>query len=125
MKHKKALLKELKAAKALFHKKASTKVTLHYDTTKRSRVKGECPCLILNFKDDDPSQSKMLSLRPIFFAHEDREQIEDLMVETLKRLAVAVDEPGCTASKLWENIYAFMTKFFSHPNTSFLQKSHL
>ena len=37
-KHKKALRQEIIAAKALFSKKATTKVTLHFDTTTRCRI---------------------------------------------------------------------------------------
>ena len=53
-KHKKALTQEIIAAKALFSKKETTKMTLHYDTTSRSRIEGDWPSLIFNFKDKDP-----------------------------------------------------------------------
>ena len=53
-KHKKALHQEIEAADALVHKCSTSKVTLHYDTTSRSRIDGEWPCLltmtILNFE---------------------------------------------------------------------------
>ena len=53
-KPKKALTQEIIAAKALFSKKETTKMTLHYDTTSRSRIEGDWPSLIFNFKDKDP-----------------------------------------------------------------------
>ena len=65
-KHKKALRQEIVAAKALVSKKHSTKVALHFDTTQRSRIDGDWPSLILNFRDDNLSECRMISLRPIF-----------------------------------------------------------
>ena len=108
-KHKKALCQEVTAAKALMNKKLSTKVTLHFDTTQRSRIDGDWPCLILNFCDDDRAECKMISLRPLFFAFEDRDQIVSLIVETLKRLQVAANDESWTAVGLWEQIDAVMT----------------
>ena len=74
-KHKKALGQEIIAAKALFLKKESTKVTLHFDTTTRCRINGDWPALILNFKDDDPFECRRINLRALPFGYEDREQI--------------------------------------------------
>ena len=67
------------------------------------------PSLILNFCYDDPVKCKMISLRPLFFAFEDREQIVELIVETLKRLHVAADNPSLTTIDIWEKIDALMT----------------
>ena len=108
-KHKKAITQEIIAAKALYSKKETTKVTLHFDTTTRSRIDGDWPSLILNFKDDDPLECRMISLRPLFFAYEDREQIIKLVVQTLERLSVAASKLNVTASDLWEKIDAIMT----------------
>ena len=72
-KHKKALTQEIIAAKALFSKKETTKVTLHYDRTSKSRIDGDWPSLIFNFKDKGPLECWMISLCPLFFAYEDRE----------------------------------------------------
>ena len=105
-KHDKALKKEITAAEALGNLEEGTKVTLHYDTTSRSRVDGEWPCLILNFLNDDKLKCKMIPLRALFFAFEDREQIIKLVVET--RLSVASGSTF-TAKQLWENITNFMT----------------
>ena len=48
----------------------------------------------------------MYRLRALFFAHEDREQIAKLFIETLNRLAVALDN-DTTPKDLWENIYIY------------------
>ena len=108
-KHKKALCQEVVAANALMNKKSSTKVTLHFDTTTRSRIDGDWPCLILYFSDDDAAECRMISLRPLFFAYEDREQIVCLIVETLQRLSVATNNSDVSAVHLWERIDALMT----------------
>ena len=102
---KRALCQEVAAAKALINKKPTTKVTLHFDTTQKSRIDGDWPCLILNFCDDDQVESKMISQRPLFFAFEDRNQIVSL-VETIKRLQVAANYSSWTAACLWEKIDA-------------------
>lgn len=108
-KHKKALSQEIIAAKALISKKPCTKATLHFDTTTRSRIDGDWPSLILNFKDDDPRECRMIPLRPLFFAYEDRSQIISLIVETLKRLSVAANKLNVTEIDLWTQIDAIMT----------------
>ena len=72
-KPKKALTQEIIAAKALFSKKETTKVTLHYDRTSKSHIDGDWSSLIFNFKDKGPLECWMISLRPLFFAYEDRE----------------------------------------------------
>ena len=64
---------------------------------------------MFNFKDKDPLECRMISLRPLFFTCEDREQIISLVVESLKRLSVAANKLNVTASNLWEKIDAIMT----------------
>ena len=108
-KHKKALRQEIIAAKALYSKKETTTVTLHFDTTSRSRINGDWPALILNFKDDNPFECRMLNLRALPFGFEDREQIVCLVVETLTRLTVAGKKLNVTVNDLWCKIDAFMT----------------
>lgn len=109
-KHTKALHQEMSAAKALqCIGLDDTRATLHFDTTRRSRIEGEWPSLILNFlNEEEEEKSKMIRLRPIFFAYEDRTQIARLIVETFKRLSVAGGNV-CSAKELWEKIYAFMS----------------
>ena len=51
----------------------------------------------------------MISLHPLFFAYEDREQIISLIIETLNRLCVAANESNVTAVELWERVDALMT----------------
>ena len=55
----------------------------------------------------------MISLHPLFFAYEDKEQIVYLIVESLKRLSVAANKLNVTASNLWEKIDAIMTHVVS------------
>ena len=107
-KHLKAMHQEIEAGEALMNKDAQTKVTLHYDTTSRSRIPGEWPCLILNFLNKDPKMSKMFTLRALTFAFEDRNQIKILIMETLSMLSTATDG-AVTPKDLWEKIDAFMT----------------
>ena len=111
-KHNKALQKEVFAAKKLGNIEKGSKVTLHYDTTRRSRIDDEWPSLILNILNDDPKLCHMIALRALFFAFEDREQIVRLFVETLKRLSVA--SGGLySAKQLWENVTNIMTDAFT------------
>ena len=107
-KHMKALVQEIDAANALRNKDKDTKVTLHYDTTSRSRIPGEWPGLILNFLNKNPSLCKMFTLRALTFAYEDRNQIAKLVLETFERLATATNGSS-SAKDLWENVTAFMT----------------
>ena len=81
----------------------------NYTCTTRSRIERDWPCLILDFCSNDPNECKMISLRPLFFAFEDRDQIVSLVVETLNRLTVAANDPEVTAVHLWEKIDALMT----------------
>ena len=101
--HKKAMYQEILAARSLIEKASTTKVTLHCDTTSRSRIDGEWPSLILNFNDDKKENCQFLPLRPLYFAHEDRDQIIKLVVETFKRLSAALN--GIYTPKiLWERV---------------------
>ena len=74
-KHDKAMKQEITAAEVISSKTDGTKVTLHYDTTSRSKIDGEWPSLILNFLSQDKANTNMFMLRALFFADEDREQI--------------------------------------------------
>ena len=65
-KHNKALQKEVTASMKLGERDQETKVTLHYDTTRRSRIDGEWPSLILNFINKNPALCEMISLRALF-----------------------------------------------------------
>ena len=107
-KHKKAISQEVTAANAIKNKPDNVKLTLHYDSTMRSRIDGEWPSIILNFKGDDKRDCQMIPLRPLFFAFEDREQISELIVETLKRLSAALSNSQ-TICQLWEKVYALMS----------------
>lgn len=64
--------------------------------------------MILNILNDDDEKCKMIQLRALFFASEDRQQIAKLIVETLKRLSVASGDTS-SAKDLWEKIYGIMT----------------
>ena len=76
---------------------------MHYDTTSRCKIDGEWPAIILNF-----SGKERYSLRPLFFACEDRKQIVRLLVETFQRLAKDPHVP-VTAKELWANVKIIMT----------------
>ena len=107
-KHLKAMQQEIEAGEALMKKDNQTKVTLHYDTTFRSRIPGEWPCLILNFPNKDPKVCKMFTLPALTFAFENRNQIMKLILETLSRLSITTGGLA-TAKDLWEKIDGFMT----------------
>ena len=107
-KHDQSLHQEITAGEALGNLDTGTRVTLHFNTTSRSRLEGEWPALILNFLNNDESKCKMTRLRALFFAYEDREQITKLVVETLHRLSAATGNKF-SSKTLWENIYSFMT----------------
>ena len=104
----KSLSQEMDAAEAIMQKDGDCKITLHYDTTTRSRLEGEWPSLILNILSEDPAKCRFIPLRALFFAFEDRQQIIKLVVETLQRLAVASGNRA-TPKELWEKIDAFMS----------------
>ena len=101
-----ALQHEKDTATALRDIAPGVKVTLHYDTTTRSKIDGDWPSLILIFSDN-----RRFSLRPIYFAYEDRDQIVRLILETYHQLSstLIMDERPVTAKELWENTTAFMT----------------
>ena len=82
------------------------KVTLHCDTTSRSKIDEDCPTLILIFSD-----KRRFPLRPIFFAYDNRAQIVRLIVESYNRLATTInaDEHPVSAKMLWEKTTAIMT----------------
>lgn len=107
-KHSKSISQEVIIANALANKSPETRVTLHFDTTKRSRVPGDWPSLILNFLSDTAEDCKLYPLRAILLTYETREQIADIIVESLNRLSVAGGDEK-TARELWENIYAYMS----------------
>ena len=77
-----AIQTEKEAATALYNMPDDVKSTLHFDSTQRSKIDGDWPCLILIF-----TNNLRFSLRPLFFAYEDRENIVKLIVETNIRLA--------------------------------------
>lgn len=99
---------EKDAATALVTKKPEVKAIIHFDSTGRSSIDGEWPSIILRFSDGEEYR-----LRPLFFAYEDRQQITDLFVESLTRMAstlhVFYDNPNIQASTLWAKIDALMT----------------
>ena len=98
---------EANASIKLFKNSSYEKVTLHFDTTLQCNIDDEWPAIILNF-----SSNIRFNSRPLFFAYEDRANITDLIIETLKRLAVAGREvlrQDLTVKALWENIDNFMT----------------
>ena len=103
-KHMQASQVERDAGLALLNKREFEKSTLHYDTTSRCHIDGEWPSLILSFSD-----GRDFELRPIFFAYEDRQQIANLIVETMKRLSVAATSSDSSAKSIWEKLYAIMT----------------
>ena len=55
---------------ALFNNTKPNKITLHYDTTTRSKTNGEWPSLMLNFNN-----GKSFRLRPLSFAYEGRQNL--------------------------------------------------
>ena len=105
-KHTLAIQQEKDAATALNNISPGTKVTLHYDSTSRSKIDGDWPALILIF-----SNNQRFTLRPIFFAYEDRAQIIRLVVETYSRMAATLnnEDNSVTSKVLWEKTTALMT----------------
>ena len=101
-----AIQHEKDAATALYNIPSGTKVTLHFDTTSRSKIDGDWPALILIFSD-----KRRFPLRPLFFAYEDRVQIIRLIVETFQRLTatISAEEHPVSAKMLWEKTTALMT----------------
>ena len=103
-----AIQAESDAANALYNIRNNVTCTLHYDTTSRCKIDGEWPAIIFSFSD-----MQRYILRPLFFAYEDRRQIEALIVETFERLALLVttkpEGTTVTAKSLWENVNIIMT----------------
>ena len=75
-------------------------MTLHFNATSRNRIDSDWPSLIFSFKDKDPLECRIISLRPLFIAYEDKEQIISSIVESIKRLSVAANKLNVTASNL-------------------------
>ena len=103
-----AVQEEADAANCLYNMPSGVTCTLHYDTTSRCKIDGEWPAIIFSF-----SNGHRYSLRPLFFAFEDRAQIVRLLAETYKRLAIcvtskSVDTP-VAAKDLWEKTSVIMT----------------
>ena len=75
------------------------KSTLHFDSTQKSKIDGDWPCLILIFKNN-----LRFSLTLLFFAYEDRENIARLIIQTYIRLALTVTstDQAVSAKDLWE-----------------------
>ena len=98
---------EKEAATALYNMPDDMKSTLHFDSTQRSKIDGDWPCLILIF-----TNNLRFSLRPLFFAYEDRENIVKLIVETNIRLAQTITstDQAVSAKDLWEKTTAIMTE---------------
>ena len=86
--------------------KAGDKSTLHFDSTLGSKVDEDWLCLIPIF-----SNKQQFSLRPLFLAYEDRENIVHLIVETYESLllTLSVDEQVITPQELWVKTTTIMT----------------
>ena len=97
---------EKEAATALYNMPDDVKSTLHFDSTQRSKIDGDWPCLILIF-----TNNLRFSLRPLFFAYEDGENIVRLIVETYIRLALTITstDQAVSAKDLWGKTTAVMT----------------
>ena len=100
-------LQEITAGEALGNFDTGTIVTLHFDTTSRSRLEGEWPALILNFLNNDESKCKMTRLRALFFAYEDGTNNETGCGNPSPLSAATGNK--FSSKTLWENIYSFMT----------------
>ena len=94
-----AIQAEKEAATALYNMPDDVKATLHFDSTQRSKIDGDWPCLILIF-----TNNLRFSLRPLFFAYENRENIVRLIVETYIRLALTTTstDQAVSANDLWK-----------------------
>ena len=94
-----AIQTEKEAATALYNMPDDAKSTLHFDSTQKSKIDGDWPCLILIFKNN-----LRFSLTPLFFAYEDRENIARLIIQTYIRLALTVTstDQAVSAKDLWE-----------------------
>ena len=101
-----AIQTEKEAATALYNMPDDVKSTLHFDSTQRSKIDGDWPCLILIF-----TNNLRFSLRPLFFAYEDRKNMVRLIVEIYIRLALTITsiDQAASAKDLWEKTTAIMT----------------
>ena len=101
-----AIQTEKEAATALYNMPYDVKSNVHFDSTQRSKIDRDWPCLILIF-----TNNLRFSLRPLFFAYEDRENIVRLIVETYIRLALAITstDQAVSAKDLLEKTKAIMT----------------
>ena len=101
-----AIQTEKEVAAALYNMPDDVKSSLHFDSTQRSKIDDDWPCLILIF-----TKNVRFSLRPLFFAYEDREKIVRLIVETYIRLALIITstDKAVSAKHLWEKTTAIMT----------------
>ena len=105
-----ALQNERNTAVALRDVQPRVKVTLHYDSTTRSKIDGDWPALILIF-----SNSCRFPLQPMFFAYEDRKQIAHLIIETYHQLssALTLHDIPATAKEMWEKSIALKNDLVS------------
>ena len=97
-----AASEEAEAGISLLNMADDVKSTLHYDATTRSFIDGDWVSLTLRF-----SNNVEHDLRPIFMGHENRENIINLIEETLKRVALASSiesKSEITAKMLWEKV---------------------
>ena len=101
MKHLMAIQEERNAALALIDALPDEVMTIKYDTTSRRRLNGEWPSIILK-----SSSGKKYRLRSLHMSHEDRQNIVQLFIATLGRLAIA---SGVDKKLIWSKIGAIMT----------------
>ena len=101
-----AIQAEKEAATALYNMPDDVKSTLHFDSTQRSKIDGDWPYLMLIF-----TNNLRFSLRPLFFAYEDRKNIVRLIVEIYIRLALTITsvDQAASAKDLWEKTTEIMT----------------
>ena len=60
-KNKKTLHQEIRAANLLMNKKDDVEVTMHHDTTSRSKIDGDWPSIISNFMSDNKDECAMVT----------------------------------------------------------------
>ena len=78
-----AIQTEKEVATARYNIPDDLKSTVHFDSTQRFKIDGDWPCLMFIF-----TNNLRFSLRPLFFAYQDRENIVRLIVETYIRLTL-------------------------------------
>ena len=97
-----AAQEEAEAGMTLLDKPSDVKSTLHYDATTRSCIDGDWVSITLTFSNDVE-----YDLRPIYMGNEDRENIINLLEETLRRVALAASiekKEEVTPKIIWENV---------------------